>query len=239
LIGQTREIQALKAENERLRAEIQVEERWLKQVALDIIDSEEQAMTMALQSLWQLSQNRVNGCNIARVGPVVATLISIFDSETNRSLAEASIGILGNICGTDEGRDQMLTQCFGPSLDKLIQRAKQVLDDCICATKLVELTTIFVFNLSLSDSGANALLESWMAESLISLIGRLKEYGPTDASGMAVKILDELFGSACQPRMMYLTYDVASGIIEVTSGIPVTTSILHLRTAMRIAFPGI
>lgn len=238
--GRHREQQAriddLSYRNQILKNKADKEEEWMRRVAIDILDSEEESVSVCLRAIWHLSENSANSTEIVRSEAAMRSILDIMVSEKSDDLVEGCLGIFCNLCRGKEARTILVTEYEGEYLTNVVLMTQQVIERSVYHfEKRLELAMILLFNLALCDVGAMYLLNNWIPKTLIDVLNKHKSN--ETLCDLAVAILNMLFDDREPDRMMFLGYDLAHQISSVLTSITPSCQLVSLQTKLRLIFP--
>lgn len=210
------------------------EESHMRRVAVNVLDAEENTVIVLLNSLWLLSENVVNSVDIARSCDVICSVMNILASETNLGMIESCMGLFCNICAGPEARELFVEQYEGEQLASVIEAAKAItLSSGSHFDRSLELSVVFIHNLSLSDLGSVALLDNNITYTLCEAL--MDHQCNSNLVNMVVITLSNLYGDA--QRITRLTPDLVSELTKSLSMFPATQAIVCFNTILSMVIP--
>ena len=235
---QRHNIEELQLKNQILRNKVDKEEEWMRRVAIDILDSEEESVAICLEAIWHLSENCANCTEIVHSDVAMQSIMDIMASEKSSRLIECCLGIYSNILRGRDSRSVLMKEYGGEYVTNIVLMAQQLIERCVLHfDKKLELSVILLFNLTLCESGPTYILNNWVVKTLVDALERHKEN--ENLCALIASILDLVFDDQQADRMMFLTFDLANRIDHSLSMMSATVQMINLRTKLRLVFPGL
>mgnify|MGYP001138880817 CR=1 FL=1 len=226
----------LKFENDIIKEELETEERWMRRIANEALDSEENNLLVILKSLWYLSTKEPNCYDIIGSNEVIEILTNAVDTDLNSELTSTVFGIFGNLCQSNELRDLLFLNYTDISI-KMIIKAKNIINSTIMSSKPLQMSLIFLYNFSPQESAAEQMAQNWIFEALSNVL--LDHFDEPDLVDIAIRILSNLINNRKLKILMYLTNETMSEIYKSLTRITKTSISINLILSLKELFPSI
>lgn len=227
---------SLKFENELIKEELETEERWMRRIANEALDSEENNLLIILKSLWYLSTKEPNCYDIINNKEVIEILSNVIDTELNSELASTIFGIFGNLCQSKETRD-LLFSVYSEMSIKMIINAKKAINSAITPSKLLQMSLIFLYNFTPNESAAEQMAQNWVFEALSNVL--LDHYNEPNIVDITIKILSNLISNRRLKVLMYLNNETMSEIYKSLNRITKSSVSINLIITLKELFPSV
>lgn len=227
---------SLKFENDIIKEELETEERWMRRIANEALDSEENNLLIILKCLWYLSTKEPNCYDIINREEVVEIIANAIDISLDTDINSTAFGIFGNLCQSNQTRD-ILYNKYPELLVQMIINAKQIISSSIVPSRSLQMSLIFLYNLSPHDKAAEIMAQNWIFDTLSNLL--LDNFDDQNIIDLATQILMSLFNNKKLKMLMYLSYETMSEIYKSLKRFPKTSISINLISLLKEAFPSV
>lgn len=227
---------SLKFENDIIKEELETEERWMRRIANEALDSEEGNLLVIFKSLWYLSTKEPNCYDIINNSEVIDIISSAVDIELNNELVSTIFGIFGNLCQSKETRDLLFAKYPEISIQMIIN-AKQIINSAITSSKPLQMSLIFLYNFSPHENAAEQMSQNWIFEALSNVL--LDHYNDPNIVDITTRILSVLISNKRLKILMYLNFDTVYEIYKSLKRSAKTSISINVMKTLKEMFPSI
>ena len=235
----------LKVKNSMLRDEIESEERWMRRIANQALNDEENNLVICFKCLWILSAKEQNCLDIINDTSVFSIIVNICDNGTSdnyyfkcNDIITSIFGILGNLCQSENLRN-ILNHDYGREINILINFALSIILKNMISEKKVQMAIIFLHNLSFCDATAEKMMENSVIDVLVVALNEgitIKENNTVD---IIIKILINLI-SRHKPRLlMHISFQSIDKIYRILEKQQLTSLSVSLLSIIHDIFPAV
>jgi hypothetical protein len=233
---QNSEIASLQFKNHIIRTQIESQEQWMKQIAFEILDSEQGTLIVAIKAIWALSLNSSNAIKIIHEKTVINSITDLLTSQDRKEIVQASLGVLTNLAQNPQSRQLFVDLYDQHFVARLLDRVFQIIGAAIDPfSKTLELALIFVHNFTLNETIASLLRRNCHGSTLVVALDKVE--GNVNLFDTIISILNTLYRT--ENDLNFLSRGDAQSIAELVKVRSPTSGTVQLMTTMRIAFPNL
>ena len=203
------EMDSLIYENENIKEELESEERWMRRIANEALDSEENNLCITLKCLWYLSSLEQNCYEILEKEDVIKIICESVDSNFKDELFSEIFAIFGNLCQSEELCETFIEK-YPELIHQMITSAKETILSAIIPSKTLQMSLIFLHNCSRNDKLAEFMGETFVFDALSNVL--IDHSCIPEVIDITIRILSVLLNTNRPKILMYFSHEALTEI---------------------------